>query len=105
MEQELLIIPEHLSSLPVSSSGQKFEETKVVIRSRNSQNRQYNGQKFEETKVVIRSRNSKNRQYNGQKFSTVKATYKFVFDSNTKGTINGAGTTYHSGTSELTPGI
>jgi len=37
--------------------------------------------------------------------SNVKATYMFVFDSNTKGTINGAETAYPSGTSEFTPGI
>ena len=43
----------------------------MIIRSRKSKkNRQYNGQKFEDTKGVIRSRKSKNKQYNGQKKRT-----------------------------------
>jgi len=40
----------------------------VVIRSRKSEkDRQHNGQKFEDTKVVIRSRKSKDRQHNGKR--------------------------------------
>ena len=42
---------------------EKFENTKGVIRSRKSQDRQYSGQ---DTKGVIRSRKSQDRQYSGQ---------------------------------------
>ena len=50
----------------------EFEDTKGVIRSRESKNRQYNGQKCKDTKGVIRSGISKNRQYNGQKCKDTK---------------------------------
>ena len=39
---------------------------KGVIRSRKSNDRQYNDQKVEDTKGVIRSHKSNDRQYNGQ---------------------------------------
>ena len=51
----------------------KCDDTKVVIRSRKSKDRQYDGQKkkdkekFDDTKEVIRSRKSKkDRQYDGK---------------------------------------
>jgi hypothetical protein len=40
-------------------NGQKFEDTKGVVRSWKSKDRQYNGQKFEDTKGVIRNCKSK----------------------------------------------
>ena len=61
--------------------------------------------KSEEHNIFIPEYKWGHRVWEVHTHSTVKATYKFVFDSNTKGTINGAETTYHSGTSELTPGI
>ena len=48
-------------------ASEMFEDTKGVIRSRKSKNRQHNDQKLEDTKGVIRSHKSKDRQYNGQK--------------------------------------
>jgi hypothetical protein len=40
----------------IQYNGQKFEDTKGVIRSlKLKKNRQYNGQKFEDSKGVIRS--------------------------------------------------
>jgi hypothetical protein len=42
------------------------EDTKGVIRSRNSKDRQHNHQMCEDTKGVIRSRKSKDRQHNDQ---------------------------------------
>jgi hypothetical protein len=51
VEQELLTLPEHLSSSPIFSGilclmQEEFEETKGVIRIRISKkNRQHNGQK------------------------------------------------------------
>ena len=44
----------------------KFEDTKGVIRSHKSQDRQHNGLELEDTKGVIRSHKSKDRQHNGQ---------------------------------------
>jgi hypothetical protein len=44
---------------------EKYEDTKWVIRSHKSKDRQYNGQKI--PNGVIRSHKSKDRQYNGQK--------------------------------------
>jgi uncharacterized protein involved in type VI secretion and phage assembly len=51
---------------------EEFKNTKGVIRSRKSKNRQHNGLKFKDTKGVIRSRKSKNRQHNGLKFEDIK---------------------------------
>jgi hypothetical protein len=45
----------------------KFEDTKGIIRSHKSKDRQYNSKKSEDAKGVIRSHKSKDRQYNGQK--------------------------------------
>ena len=45
----------------------EFEDTKVVVRMRNSKDRQHNGLELEDTKVVIRMHNSKDRQHNDQK--------------------------------------
>ena len=51
-------------------NGQKFEDTKGVIRRQKSmKDREHNGQKFEDTKGVIRRHKSmKDREHNGQKF-------------------------------------
>jgi uncharacterized protein involved in type VI secretion and phage assembly len=51
----------------------------VVIRSRKSKkDRQHNGQKFKDTKGVIRSCKSKDRQQNGQKFEDTKGVIRSV---------------------------
>jgi hypothetical protein len=51
-------------------NGQKFEDTKGVIRRHKSmKDREHNGQKFEDTKGVIRLHKSmKEGEHNGQKF-------------------------------------
>ena len=51
---------------------EKCEDTKGVIRSRKSKDRQHNDQKCEDTKGVIRSRKSKDRQHNDQKCEDTK---------------------------------
>ena len=52
---------------------------KWVIRGcKSKKDRQYNGQKFEDTKWVIRSCKSKDRQYNGQKFEDIKGVIRSV---------------------------
>jgi hypothetical protein len=50
-----------------TNNKDQFEDTKRVIESRKSKDRQHNGQKVEDTKRVIESRKSKDRQHNGQK--------------------------------------
>ena len=60
------------SGICIVSIKETFEDTKGVIRSRNSKDRQYNGQTFEDTKEVIRSHNPKDRQCNGQTFEDTK---------------------------------
>jgi hypothetical protein len=49
------------SGICIVSIKETFEDTKGVIRSRNSKDRQNNGQTFEDTKGVTRSRNSMDR--------------------------------------------
>ena len=55
-------------------NGQKFEDTKRLIRRHKSmKDREHNGQKFEDTKGVIRRHKSmKDREHNGQKFEDTK---------------------------------
>ena len=58
----------HYSKKDIQYNGQKFEDTKGVIRSLKFKDVQYNGQKFEDTKGSIGSHKSKkDAQYNGQK--------------------------------------
>jgi hypothetical protein len=55
-------------------NGQKFEDTKGVIRRNKSmKDRENNGQRFEDTKGLIRGHKSmKDREHNGQKFEDTK---------------------------------
>ena len=46
-----------------TNNKDQFEDTKRVIESRKSKDRQHNGQKVEDTKRVIESRKSKDRQH------------------------------------------
>ena len=57
-----------------SGGGQKFQDTKGVIRRHKSmKDREHNGQMFEDTKGVIkRHKSMKDRVHNGQKFEDTK---------------------------------
>jgi hypothetical protein len=59
-------------------NGQKFEDTKGVIRRHKSmKDREQNGQKFEDTKEIIRRNKSmKDREHNGQKLNIPKFNQK-----------------------------
>jgi hypothetical protein len=58
--------------LHIGQYQEEFKDTKGVIRSSKSKNRQHNGQNIKDTKGVIKSRKSKNRQHNGLKFEDIK---------------------------------
>ena len=59
-------------------NGQKFENTKEVIRRHKSmKDREHNGQKFEDTKGVIRGHKSmKDGEHNGQSLKIPKVKQK-----------------------------
>jgi hypothetical protein len=69
-----LVSPAPLWFTPSHYKGQKFEDTKRVIRRRKSErDRWYKGHKFEDTKRVIRScKSERGRWYKGQKLERLK---------------------------------